>query len=106
MITIGSPVAPAASGPSTDETKTIPMPSGAVAVVLPDPGSGALVPVSSASPLAPDPSGFAMTRPDLSPTRPRYAIHWLSGDHSGFPAGSLSAPKRTLFPSAIVITHN
>src|SRR5262245_25696172 len=105
-MTMGSPLASAVSGPATDWTKPIRLRSGAHAIVLPDPGSGAFVPVSSASHLAPDPSGFAMTRPDLSPTWPRYAIHWLSGDHSGFPEGSLSAPKRTLFPSAIVITHN
>src|SRR6476619_2448089 len=98
---MGSPVASAVSGPATDDTNAIRLPSGAHAIVLPDPGSGAFVPLSSASHFAPDPSGFATTRPDLSPTRPRYAIHWLSDDRSGFPDGSLSAPKRTLFPSAI-----
>ena len=66
---------------------------------------GAFVPATSASSLAPLASGLAITRPLFSPTRPRYAIHWPSGDQCGSSDDSLSAPKRTLLPSANVITQ-
>src|SRR5438874_13350512 len=85
VITIGSPVASAVSGPGVEETDAIRLPSGAHAIVCPDPGSGAFVPLISATKRADDPSGLATTRPLFSPTRPRYAIHWLSGDHCGLP---------------------
>jgi hypothetical protein len=45
--------------------------SGDQATVLPLPGSGAFVPGISAMNLTPVPSGRAMTRPVLSPVRPR-----------------------------------
>ena len=106
MITIGSPVASAVSGPGVDETNAIRLPSGDQATVRPLPGSGAFVPDISATNRAPAPSGRATTSPVLSPTRPRYAIDWPSGDQSGLPDGSLSAPKRTLLPSASVITQS
>jgi len=54
----------------------------------------------------PLPSGRATTRPVLPAARPRYAIHWESGDHWGSPDGSLSPPNRTDFVSASVITHS
>ena len=71
MITIGSPVASAVSGPGTDETNAIRLPSGDQATVLPVVGSGLLVPDISARNRAPLPSGRATTSPLLSPTRPR-----------------------------------
>src|SRR5216117_463183 len=104
-MTIGSPVASAVSGPGTDETNAIRLPSGDQAMLLPLPGSGALVPVISANSRAPAPSGLATTRPAFPPTRPRYAIHWPSGDQCGSPDDSLSPPKRTLLPSASVMTE-
>jgi hypothetical protein len=74
--------------------------------VLPVVGSGLFVPDMSARNRAPVPSGRATTSPLFSPARPRYAIDCPSGDHSGLPDDSLSAPKRTVFPSASVITHS
>src|SRR5438270_1743777 len=105
-MTTGSPVASAVSGPGIEETNAIRFPSGDHATDLPAPGSGALVPFNSVMKCAPLPSGRAITRPDLSPTRPRYAIDLLSGAHSGLPDGSFSAPKRTDLPSARVITQS
>src|SRR5438093_13169521 len=105
-MTTGSPVASAVSGPGADDTKAMRLLSGDHAIVLPDPGSGAFVPVISAMKRAPAPSGRAIARPVLSPTRPRYAIHCPSGDHSGSPDVSFSPPNRTLLPSASVITHS
>src|SRR6185295_10438394 len=105
-MTTGSPVASAVSGPGTDETKAMRLPSGDQATVRPLPGSGAFVPDISAMNRAPVPSGRATTSPVLSPTRPRYAIDWLSGDQTGLPVGSSSAPKRTLLPPASVITQS
>src|SRR6478735_4280537 len=105
-ITIGSPVASAVSGPGTAETNAIRLLSGDHATVLPVVGSGLLVPDISARNRAPVPSGRATTSPALSLTRPRYAIDRPSGDHSGFPDGSLSPPNLTVRPSAIVITQS
>ena len=105
-MTIGSPVALAVSGPGTDDTNAIRLPSGDHAIVAPLPGSGALVPVISARKRAPDPSGRETTSPVLSPTRPRYTSDWPSADHTGLPDESRSPPTRTVFPSATVITHS
>src|SRR3989441_609842 len=104
-MTIGSPFASAVSGPGTDDTNAIRFPSGDHATLVPMPGSGAFVPVIAARNLAPVPSGFAIASPLVPSTRPRYAIHWPSGDHCGSPDDSLSPPKRTVFPSASVITE-
>src|SRR5712692_2977825 len=105
-MTIGSPVASAVSGPGTADTNAIRLLSGDHATVLPVPGSGAFVPDISTTNRAPLPSARATASPDLSPARPRYAIHCPSGDHSGLVDGSFSPPKRTVLPSASVITHN
>src|SRR4029453_9632396 len=105
-MTIGSPVASAASGAGADETNAIWRPSGDHATVLPVVGSGLLVSEISARNRAPVPSGRAMARPLFSPTRPRYAIHWPSGDQTGLPEDSRSPPNRTVFPSATVKTHS
>src|SRR6185295_19007544 len=105
-MTIGSPVASAVSGPGTDETNAMRLPSGDQATVAPVVGRGLLVPDISARNFAPLPSGWAIASPLLSPTRPRYAIHWPSGDHTGLPDDSRSPPKRVDLPSAIVITHS
>src|SRR5262245_65064314 len=105
-MTIGSPVASAVSGPGTLETNAICLPSGDHATVAPVVGSGLLVPVISARNFALVPSGRAMARPVLSPTRPRYASHCPSGDHTGFPEPSFSPPNRTVLPSATVITQS
>src|SRR5580765_7178955 len=105
-MTIGSPVASAVSGPGTEETNAMRLPSGDQVTVLPVVGSGLLVPDISARKRAPLPSGCAITRPALSPTRPRYAIHWLSGDQVGLPEDSFSPPRRVALPSASVITHS
>src|SRR5580765_5730583 len=105
-MTMGSPVASAVSGPGTDDTKAMRFPSGAQATVLPVVGSGLLVPVISARKRALEPSGCAIARPALSPTRPLYAIHWLSGDQFAFPDGSFPAPMRVVLPSASVITQS
>src|SRR6267378_2661146 len=104
-MTIGSPLASAVSGPGIDDTNAIRFPSGDHATLVPMPGSGAFVPVISARNLAPVPSGFAIASPLLPSTRPRWAIHWPSGDHCGSPDDSFSPPKRTLLPSATVITE-
>src|SRR5262245_16779256 len=104
-MTIGSPVASAVSGPGTLETNAICLPSGDHATVAPVVGSGLLVPVISARNFAPVPSGRAIARPLLSPTRPRYAIHCPSGDHTGLAEPSFSPPNRTVLPSATVITQ-
>jgi hypothetical protein len=45
------------------------------------------------------PSGRAIDRPDLSPTFPEYAIHFPSGDHSGFPEPSSALLSEMLLPS-------
>ena len=92
MITIGSPLASAVSGPGVDETNAIRLPSGDHATVRPLPGNGALVPDISATNRAPPPSARATTSPVLSPTLPRKAIDWPSGDQTGLPDASLSAP--------------
>src|SRR6476646_9747580 len=81
-------------------------PSGDHATVLPAVGNGLFVSDISARKRAPVPSGCAIARPALSPTRPLYAIHWLSGDQFGFPDGSLSPPIREVLPSASVITQS
>src|SRR4029453_667360 len=104
-MTIGSPFAAAVSGPGVAETNAIRLPSGDHVGLVLLPGSGAFVPATSASSLALLPSGLAITRPLFSPTRPRYAIHWPSGDQCGSSDESLSAPKRTLLPSGNVITQ-
>src|ERR671923_1806555 len=95
---MGSPVASFVSGPGTADTNAMRLLSGDHAMLRPTPGSGLLVPCVSAINRAPLPSGCAMTNPDFSPDLPLYAIHCPSGDHSGFPEGSFSAPKRTLRP--------
>src|SRR5262245_545792 len=105
-MTTGSPVASAVSGPGTDDTNAMRRLSGDHAMVSPEPGSGAFVPVISAMKRAAVPSGRAIARPVLSPTRPRYAIHCPSGDHSGLPDVSFSLPNRTLLPSASAITQS
>src|SRR6187455_2775276 len=105
-MTIGSPVASAVSGPGTDEMNAMRLLSGDHATVFPVVGSGLLVPDISARKRAPVPSGLATISPDFSPARPRYATHCASGDHSGLPDDSLSPPKRTVLPSAIVITDS
>src|SRR6187200_389872 len=104
-MTIGSPFAPAVSGPGVAETNAIRLPSGDHAGLVLLPGSGAFVPTTSASSLAPLPSGLAITRPLFSPTRPWYAINCPSGDQWGSSDESLSAPNRTLLPSASVFTQ-
>src|SRR5581483_1548568 len=105
-MTTGSPVASAVSGPGCADTKAIRFPSGDHEGMVWEPGSGAFVPIVSASSLAPVPSGRATTTPCLPPTDPEYAIHWPSGDHTGPPDGSLSPPNLTVRPSAIVMTHS
>src|SRR5206468_2257756 len=106
VMTIGSPVASAVSGPGTAEMNAMRLPSGDHATVFPVVGSGLLVPDVSARNRTPVPSGRATTSPALSPARPWYAIDCPSGDHSGPPDDSLSPPKRTVFPSASVITQS
>src|SRR5438045_6545032 len=105
-MTIGSPFAASVSGPGTEDTYATRLLSGDQATVRPVPGSGAFVPVISATKRTPLPSGRATTRPVLPAARPRYAIHCESGDHWGSPDGSLSPPNRTDFVSASVITHS
>src|SRR5262245_789407 len=105
-MTIGSPLASAVSGPGVVETNAMRLPSGDQAGLVVLPGSGALVPATSARSFAPVPSGFATTSPLFPSTRPRYTIDWPSGDHCGSPEDSFSAPKRTLLPSASVITQS
>src|SRR4029450_13829126 len=103
-MTIGSPFAAAIAGPGVAETNAIRLPSGDHVGLVLLPGSGAFVPATSASSLALLPFGLAIPRPLFSPTRPRYAIHWPSGDQCGSSDESLSAPQPTLLPSATGIT--
>src|SRR5581483_12520587 len=105
-MTTGSPAAAAASGPGTADTNAMRLLSGDHATDLPSPGSGAFVEFISARNRAPLPSARATTSPVLSPTRPRYAIDWPSGDHSGLPLGSFSPPIRTLLPSGSVMIQS
>src|SRR4051812_17410702 len=105
-MTRGSPGASAVSGPGTEETKAMRLPSGDQATLLPVVGNGLLGPAISARNFAPAPSACAIANPALSPTRPRYASHWLSADQVGLPDGSFSLPNRIVFPAASVITQS
>src|SRR6202453_3727870 len=91
----GSPLASAARSSAVEEMKAICFPSGDHATSLPVSGRGELVPASGASEVALLPSGCAIKRLLASPSLPWNAIHLLSADHRGLPAG-LSPPRRTL----------
>src|SRR3984885_11814310 len=95
-MTLGSPLASATPSPEVEEMKAICFPSGDHATSLPISGNGELVLASSASEVAPLPSGRASRRLRLSPSLPRTAIHLLSPDHIG-PLAGLSPPRRMLF---------
>src|SRR5262245_59535431 len=102
-MTIGSPLA-SASGPSVAETKAICLPSGDHASRSPDEGSGWFVPRTSARNVGDEPSGFAIMTPDFSPSRPEYASHEPSGDHTG--ADAVSPPMRQDFFVESSIIHS
>src|SRR5579862_8494656 len=104
-MTTGSALASAAASPGVEEINAICFASGDHATDLPIPGSGEFVPAIAARNVASLPSGCAMHSPCLSPSAPLYAIHLLSADHTGPPAG-LSPPSRMFFPLPTSITHS
>src|SRR6267142_4095258 len=98
-MTTGSPARSFASGPGALATNAICFESGDHATVLPVVGRGLLVPPVSWINFAPLPSARATHKPDLPAANPIQAMALPSGDHSGFPPRSFSAPRRTLLPS-------
>src|ERR1700733_912740 len=105
-MTIGSPVASAVSGPAVAEMNAICSLSGDHVTSAPVPGSGAFVPLASLKNVMEDPSGCTTANPCLPSAAPLYAIHRESGDHTGDPDTSCSAPIREVFPLATSSTHN
>src|ERR1700736_1740519 len=105
-MTIGSPVASAVSGPGWEETYPMLLLLGAHAMFLPMVGSGALVESSGPRYFLPLPSGCATISPDLPFSRPEYAIHFPSGDHSGSPEDSSPVPSCIDFRSDRVMIHS
>src|SRR5690349_2845242 len=103
-MTTGSPVASFVSGPATADTNARRFPSGDHASRSPAPGSGWLVPSTGATNTGFVPSGADTTTPDLSPSRPKYAIAFPSGDHRGEDAGP-PFPSRFRSPDASVRIH-
>ena len=106
-MTIGSPVASAVSGPGTAETNAMRLPSGDHAIVLPAAGQRRVraghfreQPRAGAVRLRDDEAGLVA---DAAAIRDPLAVGRPLADS---PDGSLSAPKRTLLPSASVITQN
>src|SRR5215831_1871300 len=85
--------------------KAICLPSGDHATDLPEPGNGEFVPAVGARNAVSLPSGCAISNPCLSPSAPLNAIHLLSADHTGPPAG-LSPPSRTLLPLLTSMTQS
>src|SRR5271167_245837 len=104
-MTMGSPLASVEPSPGVDETKAICFASGDQASSFPVPGNGELLPARGARDVVSVPSGRAIKRLWLSASPPRKAIHLLSPDHRGPPAG-LSPPRRTLFSVARSITQS
>src|SRR5215470_12338237 len=104
-MTMGSPLAAAAASPGVDEMNAICFPSGDQTTDLPVSGTGELLPLVAARKVVPLPSGCAMISPPLSLSAPLNAIHLLSADHTGLPAG-LFPPNLTLLPLATSMTHN
>src|ERR1043166_5144543 len=97
-MTIGSPSTSLVSGPGTASTKTMRLPSGDQAKVLPVEGNGALVPSSLERKRLPEPSALATIKPDFSPSLPLYAMRVLSGDQTGLPDSSLPVERATVAP--------
>src|ERR1019366_1041553 len=98
-MTIGSPLA-LASGPGVLDTNARRWPSGDHDSAAPAPGFTEWVPCVVASRRASDPSAFAPATPLLSPTFPKNAIHFPSGDERGLGAALPSRPSRVAAPLA------
>src|ERR1019366_29341 len=98
-MTIGSPLA-LAPGPRVLATTARRVPSGDHESAAPAPGFTEFVPCVVASRRASDPSAFATATPLLSPTLPKNAIHFPSGDQRGLDAPLPSRPSRVAVPLA------
>src|ERR1700734_1784773 len=106
VITTGSPVASAVSGPGADDPNAICLPSGDQLVLSPCPGSGEFEPVIGARNGASDPSGWTIQRPACLPSWRVKLSHCPSCDHRGEPATELSSPSRDDLRVAASITQS